>query len=67
MLVTKFSPISKRLQSMWLPVTEKQLETWEFGGLVQDVFPHLKPEEREFLTSGITPSEWIEMFGEEDE
>jgi len=26
--------------------------------LIQDVFPNLLPEEREFLLSGITPGEW---------
>lgn len=67
MLVTKFSPISGKTNSMELPITEAQLMAHRNGELVQNVFPHLRPEEREFLTSGITPSEWIEMFGEEDE
>ena len=35
---------------------------WVDGALIQDVMPHLKPEEREFLMTGITPAEWDAMF-----
>lgn len=63
MLVTKKSSISGKINSMELPITEAQLEAHQNGELVQDVFPNLSVEEREFLISGITPNEWKEMFG----
>jgi len=50
---------------MDLDITEKQYFSWKNGDLVQNVFPHLNSEEREFIVSGITPQEWKEVFGEE--
>ena len=36
------------------------------GGLtVQDAFPFLTADQREFLMSGLTPQEWTALFGEE--
>ena len=36
---------------------------------VQEIFPDLSAEEREFLVSGLTPAEWAEVVGscEEEE
>lgn len=48
---------------MDLDVTEEQLIRWKGGQLIQNVFPHLSPDEREFLMTGITPQEWEETFG----
>jgi hypothetical protein len=39
---------------------------WEGGELIQNVMPELSPEEREFLISGITPKEWDEYYGKEE-
>jgi len=36
------------------------------GKLIQDALPYLSAEEREFLVSGINPTEWSELY-EEDE
>jgi len=36
------------------------------GVLVQDALPYLSAEEREFLVSGINPTEWSELY-EDDE
>jgi hypothetical protein len=35
---------------------------WTSGKKIQEAFPFLNPEEREFLMTGITPSEWNEIF-----
>ena len=48
---------------MELPITEAQLEAHRNGELVQNVFPTLSVEEREFLVSGISPKEWNDLFG----
>ena len=50
---------------MELNVTSEQVQRWQEGELVQNVFPHLNPDEREFLMTGITPEEWATTFGEE--
>lgn len=35
----------------------------EMGNMVQDAFPFLSSDEREFLMTGTTPAEWDRMFG----
>ena len=65
MLITRKSLISGNINTMSLPITEEQYNAWEQGTLVQDAMPHLTPDEREFVMTGITPTEWAETFGEE--
>lgn len=71
MLITKTSELSGKTNSMNLPVTEPQLDDFvnrkERGLLVQNIFPHLTPDQREFLLTGVTPEEWNAVFPEEDE
>lgn len=33
--------------------------------LIQNAFPTLSPDEREFLITGITATEWNDIFGDE--
>ena len=40
---------------------------WADGALIQDAFPWLMPDEREFIKTGITPEEWNNIFGEDEE
>ena len=67
--VTKKSIVSGKANTMELDITQEHLDMYEeIGGrLVQDVFPNLNKGEREFLISGITPQEWEETFGGEEE
>lgn len=66
MLITKRSPFSGKTHSMEINVTEKQIEDWLNGMLIQDAMPNLTPDEREFILTGITAVEWEEVFGESD-
>ena len=65
MLITRKSLISGNINSMSLPIREEQYTAWEQGTLVQVAMPHLSPDEREFVMTGITPEEWADNFGEE--
>lgn len=66
MLVTRVSVISRKENSLELDVTQDQLNRYEFGlGLLQDIFPNLSRDEREFIKTGITPQEWEQLFGVE--
>lgn len=49
-------------------VNEEDYLAWAFDGeLVQNAFPYLSADEREMLISGICPTCWDKMFGEDDE
>jgi hypothetical protein len=66
MEITKKSLLTGKVHTMWLPITQHQLDMWEGGELIQNVMPELSPEEREFLISGITAKEWDEYYGKEE-
>lgn len=40
---------------------------WLSGEYIQNAFPMLSADEREFLLTGITSEEWNELFPDEDE
>ena len=62
--ITRKSMISGEINSMELDVTQAQLDRWQDGELIQDVFPHLSADEREFIKTAITSQEWDSIFGE---
>lgn len=64
MIITNKSKISGKVRSMDLPITEQQLNRYNTGRFtLQDCFPNLTPDEREFIKTGITADEWEEVFG----
>lgn len=64
MLVTRVSPITGITNSWEIAVSEQQMADWQSGTLIQLVMPNLSADEREFIMTGITPSEWDEIFDE---
>ena len=50
-----------------MPITQEQLDEWAEGVLIQEAMPHLTADQREFILTGITPSEWNAAFNELDE
>lgn len=52
--------------SMELNCTQLEFEcgflAWETGTLIQNAFPMLNADEREFVKTGCTPAEWDNMF-----
>tara|TARA_R100000306_G_C4367931_1_gene138556 strand:- start:1198 stop:1398 length:201 start_codon:yes stop_codon:yes gene_type:complete len=62
MLLTRQSKLTGQVHSMELPITIDQLNKWEGGGLIQEVFPDLTPAQREFIMTGITEHEWDDAF-----
>lgn len=68
MRITRTSMISGETNTMELPVTEEQMEKYRQGEyLLQDAFPNLTPGQREFIKTGITEQEWVDMFGTGEE
>jgi hypothetical protein len=67
-LVHKKSMMTGKINSMTLPTNQGVIEYWlASGDLIQNVMPDLSVEQREFLMSGMTPEEWDEEFGYDEE
>ena len=63
MIIQRTSPFSGKVNVMDIDVTEDMLERWYHGELIQNAMPHLTPEEREFIMTGITEVEWETELG----
>lgn len=63
MKLTRKSPLSGETNTMDLDITPEQIRKYNSGACVQDAFPNLNTDEREFILTGITPTEWDSMFG----
>lgn len=70
MLIQKQSMVTGILHTRDIPVNHQKYQKWISLGVkaphVQDMFPELSPDDREFLLTGITPEEWDNMFPEEE-
>ncbi|MBW3019950.1 hypothetical protein KY334_01530 [Candidatus Woesearchaeota archaeon] len=47
---------------MDIDITEEQLVAWRMGELIQNVMPHLSPDEREVLMTGYNAEDWEKLF-----
>lgn len=66
--ITRKSPITGTVNTMTINATQDQLDRYNQGeDLIQNIFPHLTPSEREFIKTGITDEEWETMFGGDNE
>lgn len=66
--ITRTSMMTRKRNTMTLPVTSAQFIRYTRGNeLIQDVFPDLTPDQREFIQTGSTPEEWAAVFGEPEE
>lgn len=63
MIVTRKSPFDQKVREWDLPITQDQMVRYVNGDLVQNAFPHLDSNQREFIMTGITPNQWEETFG----
>lgn len=66
MTVIRKSQYSGNIYTMEMDVTPEQISRYEAGGItLQDCFPQLNADEREFIKTGMTAFEWEELFGGE--
>ena len=49
-----------------IPVTQEQLDKWHKGTPIQEAMPHLTPNQREFLMTGVTKEEWDKHMPSEE-
>ena len=62
MEVTRTSALTGNTRTLDLNVTMEQMFAFVNGALLQEAFPQLTAEEREFIKTGITAEEWDEAF-----
>lgn len=66
MKYTKRSCLTKELNTIELDMGREDfmyaLAEWNAGALIQEAFPNLTRDEREFIMTGITTSEWEKAF-----
>jgi hypothetical protein len=68
MIIERTSQLTGVTHKKEINVTEKELEYYYNGnGCIQNIFPYLSADDREFIKTGITSEEWDNLFGEEDE
>ena len=70
--LTKISDLTGKENTVMLPVSEARLLDWlvlpvRQRPFVQDAFPELSADDREFIKTGITNEEWDAAFPPEDE
>ena len=66
MRILRKSPLTGIITTIDLPITPEQIWEYERGGLIQEVFPNLTPDEREFYKTGYTKEDWNAIFGEDE-
>ena len=66
MQIKRTSMFTGKTHTKDLPVTQEQLDAYKAGGLLQDAFPDLSADDREFIKTGVTKEEWDHVFGEGD-
>lgn len=62
------APWEKEYTVMEFSISQEEfndcLNEWRNGKLIQEAFPMLSDNEREFIMTGITPEEWERMINE---
>lgn len=65
------SPFTGKVNTMELPMSEEQFnaafDAWNRGVLIQNAFPMLSADQREFIKTGIYGAEWDTFLGTDDE
>jgi len=64
MIVRRPNIFTGKVRELELDITQEQVNRWASGELIQNVFPHLSIDEREFLQTGIIGEEWEEYWEE---
>lgn len=62
MMITRKSAFTGKVHHREMNVTAAQFANWKRGMLIQDAFPNLDADDREFIKTGVTPEEWDAMW-----
>jgi hypothetical protein len=68
---TNRSPITGENNTMEFDMLQTVFEdcyvAWSEGANIQDAFPMLDADQREFIKTGLTPEDWFMLFGDDRE
>lgn len=69
MKITRESIVSGKVRTWDMNISPEQYDLFENQGVfIQNAFPNLSENEREFILTGVTPDEWDTVMAEpEDE
>ena len=62
MLITRTNPFNGEVNTLNIEVTDAQIEAYAAGALIQNAFPNLSVDDREFIKTGITAESWEAML-----
>lgn len=65
--ISRVHPATGELNYMTLNMTEEEYRSWLSGNLIQYACPRLTADDREFLMTGLLPTEYDAIFPEEEE
>jgi len=65
--ITRKSLASGIIRTRDLNITPQQIDAYLNGALIQEAFPQLDADDREFFKTGITSEEWDAMFAGDEE
>ena len=66
MKVLRRDPFTGKENVMELEITHEELKRWRGGELIQNVWPQLSADEREFIKTGIMPESWDKHIATDD-
>jgi|TARA_R110000744_G_scaffold203506_1_gene322403 hypothetical protein len=61
MKITRTNPLNGEVNTLNIEVTDAQIEAYAAGALIQNAFPNLSADDREFIKTGITAESWEAM------
>lgn len=62
--IVRRCPFTGEMRSMMIALDVNDYVRYMNGGVnVQDAFPYLTADEREYIKTGITPEQWEKTFG----
>lgn len=73
MKISRISDLTGEYHTLEIDITIDQYIDWQNASenddnrFVQNAFRHLSADDREFLISGITPDEWANAFGDDED
>lgn len=67
MKIIRVSPVTGLASEMEIDVTPEQIKAWEGGTNIQDAMPHLSPDEREYIMTGLSGDEWADIMGPDED